>query len=222
MTEHFDAVEFDPNNPEPRCPCVLLVDTSSSMRGAPIDALNEGLRLFQESLQEDETTLLRVEVALISFGGDADLVTGGFIPANDFTAPELVAQGLTPMGQALIDALAYIEERKQIYKEHGIPYYRPWMFLITDGEPTDGELWKEAAAQVHEAVESKRLAFFAVGVEGANFAVLEQISPRSPKRLSELRFQEMFLWLSSSLRSVSHSTPGDAVPLKDSGDWSEV
>ena len=47
-----ETVEFA-ENPEPRCPCVLLLDTSSSMRGAPIEALNEGLRVFKTDLMHD-------------------------------------------------------------------------------------------------------------------------------------------------------------------------
>ena len=41
-----DLVEFT-DNPEPRCACVLLLDTSGSMHGSPIRALNEGIRAFQ-------------------------------------------------------------------------------------------------------------------------------------------------------------------------------
>jgi len=48
-----DAVEFA-ENPEPRCPCVLLLDTSGSMQGVPIDALNDGLQTFRDDLIRDE------------------------------------------------------------------------------------------------------------------------------------------------------------------------
>ena len=36
------------SNPEPRCPCLLLLDVSGSMRGHPIDELNAGLNTFKE------------------------------------------------------------------------------------------------------------------------------------------------------------------------------
>jgi uncharacterized protein with von Willebrand factor type A (vWA) domain len=68
-----ETVEFA-ENPEPRCPCVLLLDTSSSMRGAPIAALNEGLRAFREDLMQDALALRRVEVALITFDSQVQLV----------------------------------------------------------------------------------------------------------------------------------------------------
>ena len=62
-----DAVEFA-ENPEPRCPCVLLLDTSGSMRGAPLDALNAGLEAFQQEIGRDTLASRRVEVAVVAKG----------------------------------------------------------------------------------------------------------------------------------------------------------
>ena len=71
-----DAVEFA-ENPEPRCPCVLLVDTSGSMQGAPIAALNEGLRAFKTDLMKDALASRRVEVAIVTFSSDVSVVGAG-------------------------------------------------------------------------------------------------------------------------------------------------
>jgi len=51
-----DAVEFA-ENPEPRCPCILLLDISGSMQGERINALNEGLRTFKEELNRDSLAI---------------------------------------------------------------------------------------------------------------------------------------------------------------------
>ena len=56
------------DNPEARCPVILLCDTSGSMSGAPINALNTGLAAFREEVYKDEIAALRVEVALVTFG----------------------------------------------------------------------------------------------------------------------------------------------------------
>ena len=82
MTTDFDAAEFAAN-PEPRCPCILLLDNSGSMDGAPIAALNAGLETFREELGKDELALLRVEVAVVAFGDHPELVQG-FVTADQF------------------------------------------------------------------------------------------------------------------------------------------
>src|SRR5262249_44555025 len=97
------------------------------------------------------------------------------------------------------------------YKGNGISYFRPWIFLVTDGGPTDE--WRAAAAQVKLGEQGKAFCFFAVGVEGANFDVLRQISVREPLKLQGLRFQDLFLWLSSSPSAIARSTPGEDVAL---------
>ena len=63
----FGGAEFA-ENPEPRCPCILLLDTSGSMKGEPMAQLNDGLVAFKDELSVDALALKRVEVALITFG----------------------------------------------------------------------------------------------------------------------------------------------------------
>ncbi len=226
MTSSAPA-EFDPEvaefaeNPEPRCPCVLLLDTSGSMHGEPIAQLNAGLLAFHDTLLKDRLACLRVEIMIVTFGGKVE-TQQDFITADRFTPPALTAHGSTPMGAAIHLALDKLEERKMIYKKAGTPYYRPWVFLLTDGEPTDE--WRQAAERVRASEERKGVAFFAVGVDKANLSILGQIAPasRPPRTLRGLDFQTMFVWLSQSLTSVSHSKIGEQVPLKPADGWSVV
>ncbi|KPQ31523.1 MAG: hypothetical protein HLUCCO16_21720 [Phormidium sp. OSCR] len=216
-----DAVEFA-ENPEPRCPCILLLDTSGSMGGLPIEALNDGLETFRDELNQDDLARKRVEVAVVSFDSKVNVVLD-FVTADRFEAPVLTAQGLTSMGTGLQKALDLLDERKRQYRDNGITYYRPWIFTITDGEP-QGEpkrAIEEAMARLRDDEANKRVACFAVGVENANMERLGEIFPRTPLKLKGLDFRELFVWLSASMQRVSNSQPDDQVPLPPPG-WGEV
>ncbi len=204
----FDASEFV-DNPEPRCPCLLLLDTSGSMQGRPIQELNEGLRTFASQLMADDLASKRVEVAIVSFGPVQ--VESDFVTAEAFVPPMLSAGGATPLGEAVITGLDLVESRKALYRSQGISYYRPWIFLMTDGAPTDA--WREAAGRVQNGEELKSFSFFAVGVGGADMGVLSQLCTRRPLELRGLDFQGMFTWLSNSMSAVSQSQPGEEVAL---------
>ena len=90
-----------------------------------------------------------------------------FISAQQFVAPELAVNGDTPMGEAIVTGLNMLRARKDAYKANGISYYRPWVFMITDGAPTNS--WQQAAQLIKEGEQSKAFSFYAVGVEGRTF-----------------------------------------------------
>jgi len=198
-------------NPEPRCPCLLLLDVSGSMSGEPILELNSGLKEFRDELVADELASKRVEVACITFG-PVNVATE-FETASVFQPPWLRPMGDTPMGSAVTAGVELVRLRKEAYRKNGIAFYRPWIFLITDGAPTDP--WEAAAKQVKRGEAEKAFAFFAVGVQGANMDVLARIAVREPLKLKGLQFRSLFRWLSNSMKSVSRSTPGDEVPLRN-------
>lgn len=204
----FGNAEFA-ENPENRCPVVLLLDNSASMRGRPIDELNTGLQVFRDELFADTLAAKRVDVAIVTFGPVK--VEMDFVGAQHFHAPTLTVAADTPMGAAVEQALSLLRGRKDAYKGNGIGYYRPWVFLITDGGPTDSI--SRAAQLVREGEEAKAFMFFAVGVEGANIEILRQLSVREPLKLDGLKFRDLFKWLSASLSTVSKSRIDEAPAL---------
>ncbi|MBW4688673.1 MAG: VWA domain-containing protein [Komarekiella atlantica HA4396-MV6] len=209
-------------NPENRCPVILLLDTSGSMSGQPIQELNRGLAAFKEDVLKDSQASLSVEVAMITFGPIVKLMQD-FVTIDQFIPPILEVDGLTPMGAAIEYALDFLENRKQTYKDNGILYYRPWVFLITDGAPSPSDPWQSAAQRLRQAEAQSRLSFFAVGVQGADMSILKQISPpeRPPVTLNSLDFRELFVWLSTSMKRVSSGKVGQAVALPAVG-WGQI
>ncbi len=223
-----DMVEFA-DNPEPRCPCVLILDTSGSMHGPRIRALNDGIRTFKHELQKDTLAALRVEVATIVYEGldglGKAILFQDFVTSDNYTTPKLKASGGNFEAQAIQMALSIIESRKRRYRDSGISYYRPWIILICDGGLTEPSDQIEAASQmIKDAEQDKRVAFFAIGVEGADMEQLAQLSHREPLRLRGLAFKELFVWLSGSMSRVSSSRPGDEVQLDVGGlkSWAAI
>lgn len=69
MTHYELATQNDLiENPSPRCACMVVLDTSSSMSGAPISQLNEGMQTFLQTLNDDEVAACSVEVGVITVG----------------------------------------------------------------------------------------------------------------------------------------------------------
>ena len=69
MSEQITFATSDfASNPEPRCPCILLLDVSGSMNGRPINELNAGLVTFRDELLADPLALKRVELGIVTFG----------------------------------------------------------------------------------------------------------------------------------------------------------
>ena len=217
MIRLSEAVEFA-HNPDPRCPCILLLDTSGSMQGDPIKALNDGLRRFKEELIRNTLAVKRVEVAVITFDSEVRVIQD-FVTPDDFIPPVLTAQGMTYTAGGIQKALDLIQERKQVYRDNDILYYRPWIFLITDGEPQGetGYIVDQAVRRIAEEEDQKRVAFFSVGVGNVNMARLAQITTRTPVRLQGLKFDELFAWLSASMAKVSQSKTDEQVALPPPG-----
>jgi uncharacterized protein YegL len=226
--EGLDQVSFGggdsvfAENPENRCACVLLLDTSGSMAGEKIQNLNDGIQAFANSLQANDMASKRVRVAIVTFGPVEEVQP--FVDAGQFFPVTLATTGATPMGEAILKAIELVEAEKQQYKDNGVGYYRPWIYMISDGAPTDSVVAARAAIQEGEV--GKKFSFYAVGVEGADMDTLKSLTHDAPPvSLKGLEFGEMFAWLSNSLGTVSESQLGENVQLDDPtapGGWAVI
>ena len=219
----FDLDENDFfENPEPRCPCILLLDISQSMSGEPIKQLNEAVRALKQSLLEDDYASKRAEIAVVTFG--AKVETTSFVSPEKFDPPVFEAKGTTPMGQAIRTSLQMLRDRKALLRDNGMQILRPLIFLISDGSPTDS--WVDIPALIRDGEENKSFMLTAIGVKDADFAVLNELMHKKGKgqrrealRLDGLKFKELFQWLSASIKSASHAAPGNEPEFDSPTGW---
>jgi uncharacterized protein YegL len=102
------------------------------------------------------------------------------------------------MGEAIDWALDLITQQKARYNELGTPYYRPWLFCITDGEPTDD--CHSAAARLKQMEQDKKVLGYCVGVENFNKEIMAKIFDLSRIfELTNLDFPGLFKFVSNIL-----------------------
>jgi uncharacterized protein YegL len=215
-----EAVSFPIANPDkPQAACVLLLDTSRSMRGAPLRALQEGLEAYRTFLAGDEEASLIVETCVITFSDEAKVVHP-FSSIESLPSLTLEAGGWTAMGAAIELGIQQIEERKAFYKEEGVDYYRPFLVLLTDGAPTDLKSqarFDEVAAKLQQGARDRKFIPLFFGTGKADFPRLKRLlgDAGTVTGIDGARFEEFFQWLSKSVSGLKDSKPGDKVAFQD-------
>lgn len=119
-----------------RLPIYLLLDTSGSMFGEPIQAVNEGVQTLVSTLKSDPYALETVWLSVITFDATARQVS----PLTEiaaFQAPALEASGTTSLGAALALTAQKMEEEVVRNTSTQKGDWRPLVFIMTDGMPTD-------------------------------------------------------------------------------------
>ena len=134
----FDPKKFTTPTAKP-LPVVLLLDVSGSMFGSKIENLNKAVEDMLVTFAQEEKMETEILVSVITFGGQVNLHIP-FTKASEVHWQGLQVNGDTPMGEALKMAKAMIEDKETTPSRA----YRPTIVLVSDGQPTDGSLWKQA------------------------------------------------------------------------------
>ena len=124
------------NASESHMALVLVLDTSYSMSGPPIEQLNNGLNRFKAEVCYDKQTRDILDVAVIQFS-DSFSVAQDFVPVEYLDHMNLTAGGGTKYTEAIRQAIRMVDERSRFYRRSGSEPYKPWIILVTDGEPLD-------------------------------------------------------------------------------------
>ena len=114
---------------------LLLVDTSASTAGEKICAVEHAINGFIDEFKgsyEAECT----DICIVSFSDETKIVQP-FTCASNLAEIALEASGLTSLWEALSLSIDLLNNQRRLYQQLAITYYKPRIFLITDGTPTD-------------------------------------------------------------------------------------
>ena len=217
------------DNAEARFSAVLVLDASGSMQSVrqnhrpiavkPIDELNAALAEFPSHIGDDEIVARYAELAVIRCGGGVSLVQD-FIPAGSFEPPTLRAGGDTPLAEALLFAADLILDRQRQLDTWDLDCHKPFVFAVTDGQPTDSPtLLTQAASRIAQLERDKRVGFFVAVTEGCHMGRIAKLVPRRPMPLCDFNYRRMFCWFAQSIKVVSHSQVGELITLPNPEDF---
>jgi uncharacterized protein YegL len=228
-----DAMTFDDgDNRAQRLLIALVMDISSSMSGKPIARLNEALGGLADDLRRDIQLSAIAELAIVTFGqrgvtawrGDQPVPSGTspFVPASQFTVPKLRAGGVTPLTAAVERTMSCVAEEKAELKRRFLQYYRPHIWLFSDGYPTNerGQLsddWRRLPEVIRRAEDEGRFVFFSVSagdIDPAGDAVLKELAPDSHLRLEGFEFGSVLKLVSASAESAARGQSAAAIQAR--------
>jgi uncharacterized protein YegL len=194
-----------------RLPIYLLIDVSGSMSGAPIDAVNAGLRDFETALKSDPHALESAYVSILTFESSSQQIVP-LSEAGCFSAPSLQTGGGTSLGSALRLLGECLDRDIQEKGPQHPGDWKPMVFLMTDGEPTDK--WRPELAALKGRHQRRPTNLMAIGCgPQANVAVLKEISEMVllMPDLSPEKFRTLFQWISQSVKVASKAASQQAV-----------
>lgn len=230
-------------NYEQKCLCVLVLDLSGSMNEivdsstaqetgktifmdgksynvvtggiSKLDKLVEGLQSFYADIAEDESLSQKIEIAIVAFGDKVNLIQSPSL-IYDIQLPEFSADGDTALVDAVYEAIDIVDKRKKWYKSTNQPYYRPWIILITDGEPSEGQDISSLASKIKKETSELKYAFIPIGVDNANMQVLKSIEGQiHAVKLKGTKFLSFFKWLTNSMETVISKNESSSVDLEE-------
>ena len=185
-----------------RLPVYLLLDTSGSMYGEPIEAVKNGVQTLLSTLRSDPYALETAYLSIITFNSTAQQIT----PLTELAAiqqPNIDAGGCTALGGALELLAKKVDSEITKTTAEVKGDWRPLVFLMTDGEPTDS---------ITKGLEEFKKRKFGMVVacaagQGANVNTLKQITENVVQldTADSATIKAFFKWVSASISTSSKS-----------------
>lgn len=200
-----------------RLPVYLLLDCSGSMMGEPIEAVRQGIKALISELRGNPQALETAYLSVITFDSSARQVTP-LTELMSFTEPQINASGATAMGGALrvLMDCAEKEVRKSTESQKGD--WRPLVFLLTDGCPTDTAAFSQAVQELQNKKKLFANIIACAAGSNADTTYLKQITENvlMMNTLSAGDLAQFFAWVSASIGLSSKgldAKPGENIEL---------
>ena len=179
-----------------RLPVYLLLDTSGSMSGEPIEAVKNGVQIMISSLRQNPQAIETAFLSVITF----DSVAQQIIPLTDLASFQMVdisATGVTALGEALKLVAHKIETEVQKTTTEQKGDWKPLVFIMTDGIPTDD--WQSGLNEFKKSRVAFTVACAAGG--GADTNILKQITDNvvSLDTADSASIGKFFQWVTASI-----------------------
>jgi uncharacterized protein YegL len=188
-----------------RLPVYLLLDTSGSMSGEPIEAVKNGVQVMISSLRNDPQAVETAYLSIITFDTDARQA----VPLTDlatFQQPNITAQGTTSLGEALKVLSKCIDSEVTKTTAEVKGDWKPLVFIMTDGQPTDD--WQSGLTEFKKRRVGTVVACAAGS--GADTTVLKQITDSVVSLDTDSEsIKSFFKWVSASI-GVSSTKVGES------------
>jgi len=187
-----------------RLPVYLVLDTSGSMSGEPIQMVNQGVKALLAELKSDPQAIETAYLSIITFESTPKQVSP-LTELGAFQPPNLSAGGGTSLGAALKLLAQCIDKEVLKAGETQKGDWKPLVFLMTDGQPTDN--WQQAAADLKNKKPAPANIIACAAGDGADEFMLKQVTEIvvKLKSLQPDDLKAFFKWVTQSIKQTSQS-----------------